>query len=376
MKILYQNTSPSEYGRRVALGIAKYCGQFPDIELIIPGQPGFLPQKDLYAVDGVIGMFYDQSAIARWQDLDIPVMNVSSAGRCGTGRVTVNNYAIGQEAAYYFLEKGIKQFGFFNTVNGEAVYVKERRAGFVDALANHGFSVVSWEGDSQAESHPAGWYETIAQMGPLLKNEGPLGLFCSVDSAARIALLAMQKGGVEVPMQVAVLGVDNQELICHSTPIALSSVEQGEDRVGYAAARMLHDLLRDGKAPAEETVYPLGVVERQSTAFEGINQLEVLSAMDYMSQHLENNGLIDLAAEHLGISRRRLEQLFKQNLSMSPAQLLNRFRVREAMRLLEDESLTVEAVALAVGYKTRERLYEVFKRLGVPAPGEWRVWTK
>lgn len=376
MKILYQNTSPSEYGRRVALGIAKYCGLFPDLELIIPGQPGFLPQKDLYAVDGVIGMFYDQSEITCWQDLGIPVINVSSAGRCGTGRVTVNNYAIGQEAAYYFLEKGIKQFGLFNTVDGETVYVKERRAGFLDALANHGFSVSCWEGDSQAESHPAGWYETITQMGALLKNEGPLGLFCSVDSAARIALLAMQKAEIEVPMQVAVLGVDNQELICHSTPVALSSVEQGEDRVGYVAAGMLHDLLRDGKLPTDELVYPVGVVERQSTAFEGVNEPHVLAAMDFISQHFGNDGLIDLAAESLGISRRRLEQLFKSHLSMTPAQLVNRLRVREAMRLLEDESLTVEAVALAVGYKTRERLYEVFKRLGVPAPGKWREWTK
>jgi LacI family transcriptional regulator len=376
MKILYQNMSPSEYGRRVALGVAKYCGRFPELELIIPGQPGFLPMVDHFAVDGVIGMFSDQSEITRWQDLGIPVINVSSAGRSGTGRVTVDNYAIGQEAAYYFLEKGIKQFGFFNTAYGESVYVTERRAGFIETLANHGFPVACWEGDSQAETHPAGWYETIAQMGTWLALNGPIGLFCSVDSAARIALLAMEKAGVEVPMQVAILGVDNQELICHSTSIALSSIEQGEDRVGYAAARMLHELWVDGRAPVDELVYPIGVVERQSTALEGINDPLVLSALAILGANLGKEGLLDFTAQKMGMSRRRLEQLFKQQLSMTPGKLINRLRAREAMRLLSDEQLTVEAVALSVGYKTRERLYEVFKRLGLPAPGKWREWTQ
>ena len=77
----------------------------------------------------------------------------------------------------------------------------------------------------------------------------PTAVFAPMDGRARLVLDACQAAGLRVPEEIAVLGVDNDTLLCESTVPALSSIHTDGFRRGQIAAEML-DHLMQGRATA------------------------------------------------------------------------------------------------------------------------------
>src|SRR6185312_340234 len=96
-----------------------------------------------------------------------------------------------------------------------------------------------------------------------------VGVFACNDSRGQHVLDACQRVKLNVPEEVAVIGVDDDPLLCELCDPPLSSVVPNPERIGYEAAELL-DRLMDGKAdvgslPDERRIPPLGVVARLST---------------------------------------------------------------------------------------------------------------
>ena len=64
----------------------------------------------------------------------------------------------------------------------------------------------------------------------------PVGIMACDDPRAHHFLEACRRLGLQVPEDVAILGVDNDELMCELCQPPLSSIETGIREVGYEAA--------------------------------------------------------------------------------------------------------------------------------------------
>ena len=145
--------------------------------------------------------------------------------------------------------------------------------------------------------------ETIARL------PKPLGVVIPSDDVGPRLLQACDEAGVAVPEQVAILGCDNDPLVCDYAPIRLSSVDNDWDRIGYEGARLL-DRIMDGEAAPSEPILipPKTVVTRQSTDILAIPDPQIARALRFIWQHFaEPIGPPEVAA-NAGINRRKLER--------------------------------------------------------------------
>jgi LacI family transcriptional regulator len=165
----------------------------------------------------------------------------------------------------------------------------------------------------------------------------------------------LQIAGLDVPTQVAILGVDNDELVCSLSYPQLSSVALGTERAGYEAARILGKLMNGQETTAAEKevlISPLHVVTRQSTDITALEDRHVAEALHFIRKHFKEMILVDDVAEAADLSRRTLEQRFRKLLRHSVHEEIVRTRVNQMARLLTDTNLPISQIARLLGYST------------------------
>jgi LacI family transcriptional regulator len=196
----------------------------------------------------------------------------------------------------------------------------------------------------------------------------------STDLRAAMVLDACQRLGLRVPEQVAVIGVDNDVVACELCQPSLSSVSRNDWLVGWEAARLL-DALISGATPARTVIRipPDGVVARRSTDTLAIEDPVVSAAVRYLREHLHEPFGVERLLEQTGLSRRRLEQRFRQCLGRSPYAFITDQRVERAKQLLATpHKTTLRAVASACGFAEPRRLRLAFQRLTGMSPSQFR----
>ena len=137
----------------------------------------------------------------------------------------------------------------------------------------------------------------------------PVGLMACNDLRAHQVLMVCSERNIAVPDEVAVIGVDNDELICELCHPPLSSIEQNPERAGYEAAALL-DRLLDGKTPpvAPIVIEPLGVVHRQSTDVVAVGDADVAAAIRFIRTHACDGIRVGDSLAHVHTSRSTLDR--------------------------------------------------------------------
>jgi LacI family transcriptional regulator len=202
----------------------------------------------------------------------------------------------------------------------------------------------------------------------------PVGLMaCNDDQAVRYAS-ACHHVGLRVPEDVAVLGVDDDEVLCESCLPPLSSVRCQGDRVGWTAAAVLDRMLKGQAAPDRlEMVPPVGVRTRPSTEMLAIEDPIVADALGYIRRHAgEPIDAREVMAE-VPISRRMLEIRFKRHTGMTLCQAIRQQHLCRARDLLTDTDLSILEVALRSGFANSQRLNETFRKAHGLSPSAWRT---
>ena len=372
--IAYISRSPSDYSNRVAQGIVRYISQQPHFNLQVLRKQGFMPlwQSHEFEGDGVIGMFVNEDAIKQFRKKGIPVINVSASTDEISPWVSIDNSHIGVLAADYFLQKAYTQFAFIDTPV-VVLYSKLRRNGFVQRIESAGQKVTSLNLSYSITHTPDDWNaglkEVVEQLLILPKNTA---IFCGHDIVARLVSQACEEIGLNIPEDIAILGVDNEELLCSACRVSLSSMEQGEDRVGYIAAQMLDQILQ-GKAVEDKVIIPpIGVVERRSTECSAVSDVPLARALDFMRKNLHTQVDFNNVSKVAGISRRVLELRMKGLIGRTPAVELQRMRIERARQLLLGSELPLEEIATQCGFRRRERLHEAFKKQTSHTPAFYR----
>ncbi|MCA9215863.1 MAG: helix-turn-helix domain-containing protein, partial [Planctomycetales bacterium] len=185
-------------------------------------------------------------------------------------------------------------------------------------------------------------------------------------------LKACQQYQLDVPSQIAVVGVDNFELLCGFSSPQLSSVAQSSYRIGFEAASMLHQLM-SGQELASELVLiqPFGVVARQSTDILAVQDEEVVQALRFIRNQDADLSVADVL-EHMSVSRRSMEIRFKNAMGHSIEQELINVRISRAKQLLTATSLPITQIALRSGYKSSTGFSAAFRKETGLSPRDYR----
>ncbi len=201
----------------------------------------------------------------------------------------------------------------------------------------------------------------------------PVGAVVGVDLLGRHLAQICKGMGLRVPQDVAIAGGDNEPTVCLYPDPALTSVEYGLDRLGYQAARTLHQMLRGHNVPREPIwIPPRELVVRQSSDFVYVQEEAVSFAMQFIAQHARRSISVDEIAAVVRVSRRTLEQRFARHLGRSVGAEIRRVRVEHAKRLLASSELSCSQIATLVGFGTAQYMARVFGQELRVSPSQYR----
>jgi len=209
---------------------------------------------------------------------------------------------------------------------------------------------------------------------PIAYQGEPVGVLACYDIKAQQLLDACRDASIAVPEDVAVLGVDNDPVLCSLTTPPLSSVIPNAQRSGFEAAALLDRMMAGKKEPpTPHLIEPLGIETRQSTDVLAIPDRDVAAALRFIREHACDGIGVAEVLKAVPLSRRVLEQRFQKLLGRTPHDEITRVQIENVKRLLEDSDLPLEAIAGRCGYKHVEYMTVAFKReVGVP-PSVWRT---
>ena len=278
--------------------------------------------------------------------------------------VVCDNHPIGQRAAEYFLGLKFKHFAFVGQVNN-ARWSGERQAAFVKRLRQEGFSCEVYSLSSASARKDFG-VEQSDLCHWLKRLTKPVAIFAANDVRGRQVLDSCMKADLAVPQEVAVLGVDNDELLCETTRPQMSSIQMNTEQAGFEAARVLDEMMR-GKQHGKhkQTVITYGfshLVTRPSTATVLVSDALVARTLEFIRINADIPVKVEDLVQHLHASRRSLETRFKSVMGRTVYAEIMRVRLDRVQTLLRETPMTIEVIADTCGFNDASHLGKMFRQ--------------
>lgn len=312
----------------------------------------------------------ENDRIARALDkVKLPIVDVSAARRLPRlPWVETNDVEISRLAAEHLLERGFKNFGFcgddrFNWSNW-------RRDNFSEWVRARGCPCSVFD-----EVTPRDGSDDIDRIGKWLRRlPKPVGVMACYDLRGQQVLDACRLYRIQVPDEVAVIGVDNDELLCDLADPPLSSVIPNAHRAGYVAASLIDRMIDGARVPAEaHLIDPIGVATRQSTDVLAMDDRNIANAVRFIRDHACEGISVSDVLKAVPQSRRRLEAQFRKLVGRTPHEEITRVQLNRAKVLLAETDLPLDAIAERAGFIHAEYLSVAFKRnVGMP-PSHYRA---
>jgi LacI family transcriptional regulator len=193
------------------------------------------------------------------------------------------------------------------------------------------------------------------------------------DFAGLLLLQACHRARVAVPDEVAVIGVDNDELLCELSDPPLSSIVPDTFRTGYEAARLLDQWML-GKRPAGDIqIDPTGVVTRKSTDALAVADPIVSQAVRFIREHACDGIKVRDVMRQIPLSRAALEIEFKKLLGHTSHEEILRVQFQRVVELLAKSDLTLEKIAERAGFRHAQYLTYSFKQRYGVTPSQYRA---
>jgi len=369
------------YEHGIAKGVVRYAKSKPDWRLFGYGWM-FRPLTDVDAWhgDGIIARIESQEDADRIEMLGVPVVDVAGAySRQGFRTVANDDFLTGYKAALHLRSCGFERFAFLGVK--DTMWSDERKAGFLKgvgaAVEVPAFerSLAWWEDSGEGKGTEAGHFVETQTLDDFLRSLAkPMAIFACNDTAGlRVTELA-RKSGIAVPASLAILGVDDEDILCELASPTLSSIRLDCETIGYRAAQTLDAILEGGGPPAASciTIPPKEVMERESTrVYACSDPLVAAAATIIRARAHEGIAVPDLLAV-LPCSRRALENRFRASLGRSLHEEIVRVRLARARRLLLETTMTVERIAEDCGFGSLPRFNAAFRVAEGTSPGVWR----
>jgi LacI family transcriptional regulator len=296
----------------------------------------------------------------------VPIHSLDPAGYY----ITCDNESVGGIAAEHLMGQGLRHFGYVGFA--DILWSQHRLVAYQHCLNERGHQVdahlvpLAPTDSEQPRLHQAlvHWLRDLPK---------PTGVFVGNDDLARPVAELCHLNDISVPDDIALLGVDNDELICELSNPSLSSIPFATEKAGYEVAEMLDCLMEGGspESPCVETA-ALPVAVRRSTDRLAIEDAEVVKALRFIRDHTPQNIQVPDVVRATTLSRRTLHNRFRAHVGHSIRKEINRQRAEYIARLLTDTSQSISRIAWKLGYGDDAHLVRFFQRETGQTPGAYR----
>lgn len=353
-----------------AFDFARECDDWA-VHVTEHGRNRFGPEWQRAAdCDGIIARVETPATARRLRALNVPVVNVSSVGlvpECVS--IVADCEAITRLAAEHLLEQGFTNFGFYGVQ--QFCWSERRRVSFAAHLERAGYDCASFSVRSRDIKH---WNRERTALAEWLRElPKPVGIMSCFDLLGQQLLDVCHDVPVRVPEEVAVIGVNNDELFCELCDPPMSSVALNGRRAGYEAASVLHKIMDGREVPlGMRIIPPLGVVPRRSSDFIAVPDETVAAAVRFIRQHACDGITVEDVAATVKLSRSALERRCRKVLNSTIHEQIQRVRLGQVRTMLIETDLPLKTIAFQTGFEHPEYLTVAFKRHTGLNPSEFR----
>jgi LacI family transcriptional regulator len=285
--------------------------------------------------------------------------------------------ASGQLAAEHFAERGFRHVGFvgYGMGTNRAMFDAFRnRAEELECechslafrrLTRKEISLPMNRKDELRRQELKKWFRRVPK---------PIAVLGYSDTFASRLCVAALEAGFDVPTQIALLAVGNNQWVCESAPVRMSAIDVGLEQRAKAAVGLMQELLAGRPAPTEAVLIPpVGIEVRQSTDVLAVPDPTVASALRFMWDHLDLDLLVDDVAHEIGVPRHRLERAFRAHLKRGVNAELRRKRLEVFRAKLLSTDLPIADIAPMVGFRALENLRRSFRKAYGMSAREYRA---
>ncbi len=364
------------YPRGVLRGIKKFADTKPGWILVILESNGLTAQAlETAHPDGLIANAFDRKLVELLVAQHRPVVNVSPVlPDVPFPSVMVDHHAVGRMACEHLIDRGLRHFGIVG--HARHLYAIEREAGFREAL--HGI-------ESSCEAfyeRPATSFRNRARLLALSSRfqewlsrlPKPVGVFACHDVWGLQVVEACRLAQLKVPEEVAVIGVDNDDLLCGLARPPLSSISVPAEQIGFESAATLERLLQRRKARKSRLLIPPpGVVARQSSDVLTGADSDLHAAIRFIRNNAHEPLRVSDVLRVVPVSRRTLEQRFQQFLRRGIGEEIRRVHLARAKTLLATSILSMTEIARRSGYGSVHYLSRTFRKETGLTPTQFRA---
>jgi LacI family transcriptional regulator len=275
--------------------------------------------------------------------------------------IITDSSSIAKMTSEQFVEKGLKNLAFcgfdsyqwseerkkyFNKFNSEAGlktfnYLSPKKINHQD-----------WENEQQRVCK---WIKDLPK---------PVGIFACNDDRGQHILEVCKLLNLKVPEDVAVIGVDNDLMVCEFGDPPLSSIALNIESAGFEAAKLLDKMIRTGKKMIGRQIIatPSHIVQRQSSDILAVDDTGVALAIRYIKDNAKNKILVKDVVEASGTGRRTLEKKFRETIHRSIYSEIQQVRIESISKLLIETDLPISQIASLYNFTDVEHISRFFRK--------------
>ena len=375
--ILLLTDFSSGYSRNLLKGIVRYSKEvgnwsfqrMPLYYRMLYGENGVVEWAKKWQADAIIAQLSDVN-IELLNDLNIPIIVQNYRDRNkAVSNLTGDYFNTGVMAAKFFLNRGYRNFAFYGFKG--AIWSRERADGYSHEIEKQGYKLAVLENDNKDKEE---WSYNHTVLGNWLQSlPKPVALFACDDHFALQISETCNVYNINVPDDIAILGVDNDDLLCNISDPPLSSIVLDVENGGYNAGKLLHQLItKEITEPFNIVVNPLIIERRKSTEKYAVSDKNIRTILNYIEKNYANHLSVEELVKQVPLSRRVLEKKFKEETGESLYQYIQNYRIDQFTRLLITTDYSLFEAALQSGFENYKNVSRIFRKYKSLSPAEYR----
>lgn len=376
--ILVLPDEDGSYSRRVMQGITAFAR--PMRRWHFTYSPPTAPQvRDALKArpDGIIGAIRCETTFKAIHKANVPIVNWASSG-ADLPSVRIDDHAVAAMAADYLIARGFRHLASCAHINRSFSLV--RATHFVELVKTSGHDPHASAFEAEAvyfDQAMVGWggVQVDRRMKQwLIDLPKPVAIFCATDAVALAISEAAHLLELRIPEDIALLGVNDDPVVCELAYPPISSICVPCEQIGYNAAAMLDRMIETGVTIGDwERLPPTGITTRQSSDMLAHTDERVVASLRFIREHIGRPIQVPDVAAAVGLQRRALEKRFKAALNSTPLDEIRRARVEHAIRLTRETQLPLANVAERCGFTSASRMSKVIRELTGRPPSDYRA---
>ncbi|MDO5554113.1 MAG: DNA-binding transcriptional regulator [Planctomycetia bacterium] len=325
--------------------------------------------------DGIISRTYHKSMHRILLESKLPLVELFGSPYTGIdNEVAIDEASLAVMIVDHFLERGLRRFAYY--CMEDAPFFHERRRCLLNYLEKKGYGCeicpTSWR---DSDYFFPQWHEKYRKQVTKWLRElpKPIALYAAIDNHAQIILNICREEKIQIPQDISVVSVGNDEWLCRLYRPTISSVDASGYTIGYTAAQLLQAKMEKRPVPKQKINIPCSFLAvRQSSDFYSIGDPDTEKALLYIRENACSRLTVSEVADHLNLSERSLYRGFKKFLNRTPQSEILRIQMETAKQFLRETTLPIVSIAHRTGFSTPEYFVRAFRRECKVTPNVYR----